>query len=278
MAQANYKAIRRVENNRLVYYMHHADMSFWTQHWQKHFSPDSYQGAGRGILGAFEEIFPRWLSHKGRILEAGCGLGYMVLALHVRGYNVEGVEWSKATVELVQKWRPDLPIRVGDVTHLDVPDGYYACYISLGVVEHRRKGPEPFLLEAWRVLKPGGIALVSVPWFNPLRRLKSRLGWYQANGKELEFYQYAFTEKEFTRIMKNCGFDILEVASYDPLKGLKDEVFLFRQLLKRRFIGQHLNRLLRAFFNYIPWIAKPLGHMLLVVARKPINLTKDHVN
>jgi len=196
-------------------------------------------------------------------------LGHLVLALRVRGYDVEGVEWSKPTVELVRRWHPDLPIRVGDVTHLDVPDGYYAGYISLGVVEHHKEGPRPFLIEAWRILKPGGIALVSVPWFNPLRRLKARLGWYRGDEKGLDFYQYAFTEEEFARIMESCGFEVLEIRNYDPMKGFKDEFFLIRHLLRQRLVGWRLKRLLQSFFNCSPRIAKLVSHMLLIIAQKP---------
>ena len=35
----------------------------------------------------------------------------------------------------------DLPVREGDVTRLDVRDGSFAGYVSLGVMEHRREGP-----------------------------------------------------------------------------------------------------------------------------------------
>lgn len=271
MHRSKHKDIRRVEGDRLVYYKEIANASFWEKHWQENFSPDIYRHAEQGSLGFLEKTFIRWLPKQGRILEAGCGLGHLVLALRARGYDVEGVEWSKPTVELVRRWRPDLPIRVGNVMHLEVPDGHYAGYISLGVVEHRREGPEPFLAEASRILEPGGIALISVPWFNPLRRFKARLGWYWGNKKELDFYQYAFTEQEFIQIIKNCGFEILDVTSYDPVKGLKDEIFLLRYLLKQHFIGWRLNYLLSSFFNRSSRIAQLVSHMLLIVAQKPTN-------
>ena len=79
---------------------------------------------------------------------------------------------------------------------IDSPDNQYDAYISIGVVEHRIDGPEPFLVEANRVLKPGGIAFISVPYVNPLRRFKSLLGCYKHQVTEKEiFYQYAFQKK-----------------------------------------------------------------------------------
>ena len=86
------------------------------------------------------------------------GLGQDVLALRVRGYDAEGVDWGSETVQAVRELYPELPIRASDVTQMEVPDGYYKGYISLGVVEHRQEGPQPFLKEASRVLERDGVA------------------------------------------------------------------------------------------------------------------------
>lgn len=54
-----YLAERRVEGQRLAYYMTTANPQFWDHHWQVHFSPQVYSGAERGALGWFEEPFTR---------------------------------------------------------------------------------------------------------------------------------------------------------------------------------------------------------------------------
>jgi len=269
MAEPTHKAERRVENGRLVYYLRPADIPFWEQHWQTHFSPDVYRWAEKGALGTLEEPLARWLPKKGRILEAGCGLGCIVLALRVRGYDAEGVEWARETVEVVRSARLDLPIRVGDVRNLDVPDGHYAGYVSLGVVEHQRDGAEPILREAWRVLAPGGIALVSVPWFNPLRRLKARLGFYRGNAEDLDFYQFALREKDLTGILASAGFQIVDVTAYGAVKGLRDEVPLVKWMLGLQYVGPRLDECIRVSLRRFPRLAQRVAHMLLVVARKP---------
>jgi len=259
------EAERKVEGQRLVYYLYTADADFWDNHWRIHLSPEIYKRAEQGNLGRLEDPFTRYLPRQGRILEAGCGLGQYVLALRARGYEAEGVEWGTETVRTVRELWPDLPIRVGDVTNLDVPDGYYAAYISLGVVEHRQEGPEPFLHEAWRVLAPGGVVLISVPYLHPLRRLKARLGLYRGRTDGLEFYQYAFTREEFSDIVREAGFEILETRSHGGFKGVKDEIPLIRRMLGWWGVGWLLIRLLYRW----RYAEQHLGNMLMIIGRKP---------
>jgi SAM-dependent methyltransferase len=260
-----YRATRQVQGSRLAFYIVKADTQYWDEHWQQHLSSRTYESAEQGHLGPYyQELFTRYLPHHGRILEAGCGLGQIVLALRRLGYEIEGVEWSAKTVQAVRALRPDLPIRAADVTRLDVPDGYYAAYISLGVVEHRQEGPEPFLLEAYRILAPGGIILVSVPHFHSLRRLNAYLGFRLGETTDLEFYQYAFAPKEFLSIIRGVGFEVLETSTYDLFNGVATESAIIRFLLTSRFLGYRLIRIMSAS----PFISRRLGHMFLAVGRK----------
>ena len=264
IARSTSQVERCVENQRLAYYLDAADIGFWDRHWRTHLSPQTYAEAERGHLGWFEEPFIGYLPQSGRILEAGCGLGQYVLALRMRGYDVEGVEWGVETVQAVRALYPDLSIRVGDVTRLEVPDGWYSGYISLGVVEHCQAGPELFLQEACRVLEMNGVALISVPYFHPLRRLKARLGLYRAQPDRLKFYQYAFTEADFAACLRSAGFVVVGKMPYGGFKGVREEVSWLRLVAKWRGVGWRLERWLQSS----KWIERNLGHMLLFVCRK----------
>ena len=221
------------EGQRLAFYSSLADRGFWDRHWRSKIIMPSYQLAREGRLGWFEGPFTRYLPASGKVLEAGCGMGQYVLALRTRGYDAEGVEWSRETVTRVKKLFPALPIRIGDVTHLRVKNGTYHGYISLGVIEHRHQGPDPYLREAWRILAPGGIAMFSVPHFNLLRRWKASLGWYRGQAGNEQFYQYAFPERDLDALVKKYGFHIVGHYRYDGFKGLKEEIPLFRDLSRR---------------------------------------------
>lgn len=258
------QTVRRFEAGRLVYYSQVADETYWHEVWHERLTKSHYAAALRGELEYLDAVFTRWLPADEPVLEAGCGRGQIVLALQQRGWNIEGVDYSKETIDALRQLFPDLPVRVGDVTKLNVEDGHYAGYISIGVVEHRREGPEPFLEEAFRVLKPGGIAVITVPYLNPIRRLKAKWHRYEGRPTDLPFYQYAFSETEFADYLRKAGFELVDRQPYGGYKGVIDEIRWARWILgplkKLPFIGPPIRRRLAH---------GECGHMLALVARKP---------
>ncbi|MBI2333040.1 MAG: class I SAM-dependent methyltransferase [Chloroflexi bacterium] len=196
-SKTNYDHGRRVENDRLVYYNKTADQGFWETVWLKDVTEEYYKPFRAGNLFTFEKIFKRHLPKPGLILEAGCGTAQLVVALNAMGYDCLGLDYAVRTLGKVQQVTGPLRLVSGDLTALGFSNEAFDAIISIGVVEHRREGPEPFLYEKYRILKPGGLLLISVPYFNPLRRWRASRGAYQADVSGLDFYQYAYSRCEF---------------------------------------------------------------------------------
>lgn len=249
---------------RLAYYRQAASAQYWDDVWAAQQTKDLYAQAQKGELGYYKEIFPAYLPKQGRILEAGCGLGQFVIALRSHGYDAEGVDYGRQTVDFIKREFPELPVRLGDVTVLDVPDGYYQGYISLGVMEHRKQGPEPFLKEAQRILAPGGIALISVPHLNFLRRLKLKIGAFKGSERGLDFYQYVYTPGEFDQFLRQAGFEVIAHHQYGGFKGVKDELPFLAKWFEIPQIGWRL----RKFLMNWRWAEHHMGHMMMYVSRR----------
>ena len=154
-----------------------------------------------------------------------------------------------------------MPVRLGNALHIDSPDSHYDTYLSIGVVEHRVEGPEPFLSEAHRVLKPGGKILISVPYFGPIRVLKSRLSMYDRKPPDLPFFQYGFTSKEFINYLQKAGFSIEMVKALYPHRLLLEEIAFYRWTFNQPWGHVVKNWAERVLQNKD-------GHMLLVVGCK----------
>jgi SAM-dependent methyltransferase len=106
---------------------------------------------------------------------------------------------------------------VGDVRALPFADGELDAVYSPGVCEHFEEGPAPVLLETRRVLRPGGIAVISTPCFNGWMR--RHLGRFAADAAPagVPFYQYAFTPDGMARLLADLRFEVLQIRPYATL-------------------------------------------------------------
>lgn len=263
---ASDRCTKVVQDGRLVWYRATPDEDYWHGHWSDKVRTEYYEAARQQPLERSElgRVIMNTFDAEDRVLEAGCGAGWYVAALAAHGFDVDGIEFSKSLVDAVNKVAPDLPVRYGDATHLREPNGSYGAYLSIGVVEHRLEGPEPFLAEAFRLLKPGGRAVVTVPGFGPTRRTKSQFRQYGRRppyGRP--FYQYGFRVEELADLMAGAGFRV-DIMGYQGVHRLLDEeIPAYRWALRRRGGERVVRRALEKLLDTRD------GHMALVVATRP---------
>lgn len=203
---------------RLKYYAQAADVEYWQATWERT-GAVSYARETRGHLPhQLRGTFGRWVAPGARIMEAGCGLGHFTVAAYARGYRAEGLDWCPRTIERLRERFPQIPWHVGDARALSFPDGTFDALYSPGVCEHFEEGPETVLQETRRVLRAGGIAVVSTPCFNAW--LRRQPAFVTAPGDDVrrgEFYQYAFTPEGMAQLLGRLGFEVLQVRPYGVL-------------------------------------------------------------
>ncbi len=207
-----------------------ATPKFWETHWKKVLNNISLKEIYSKNMQnqSYLPIFEKHLPVRGKIIEAGCGVAMWVYVLKKKGYDIKGIDYAEETINFVKEYYPNLPVKVGDVFNLDYPDSSIRGYISLGVVEHFEEGPQEILREAYRVLDNGGVLICSVPYFNPLRRIKKKLGLYNQKG---EFYQYAFTRRDIKKHLTKAGFEISDVYYSDVITGLEGEIRILKPII-----------------------------------------------
>jgi SAM-dependent methyltransferase len=260
-----------VFNGRLALFHRFQDTKeYWHSHWSEK-TRDSMSRIGReGRLPEFGSLI---LKHSPRhlpILEAGCGPGQIVAALHARGYHVSGVDYEPEVVRYVNETMPYLDVKYGDVARLNYADQTIGSYISIGVVEHLPLGPEPVLSEARRVLHPDGVALISVPLLNTHRRaLLRRLG---RNGgcvpAEYGFYQYYYSPEEFSRQLAEAGFRVLEMQPYGAMTFLAREHYWFSRFWRSPLCRERVKAVIRPLGDNLPDALKyRYSHMVMAVCR-----------
>ncbi len=163
-----------------------------------------------------EPAFLRYLPREGRILEAGSGRGRWVFYLRRLGYDVVGMELARSEIAAAKAFDPLAPIEYGNVLRTGYPDGSFGAVISLGVMEHFEDGPGQALAETRRILRTGGMLLVTVPtqdfmrtvFFNNVKRAQTL--YRKSRGVKMEFEEYRYSRGQFEPLLREAGFTILE--------------------------------------------------------------------
>ncbi len=171
----------------------------------------------------------KYVPRFGKVIEAGCGVGRYVFYLKRLGIDIEGVDFSESVIEQLNKIKneivPDAVFLHGDITSLPYKDNSLSGYISLGVVEHFIDGPEQALAEAYRVLRPGGIAIVTTPNISFLvfyrrlvRKIKNLVK--RIIGRKIinqAFFQYEYRPNKLKKYLQEQGFHVSRAEGCDLL-------------------------------------------------------------
>jgi ubiquinone/menaquinone biosynthesis C-methylase UbiE len=96
-----------------------------------------------------------------KVLDAGCGAGVPISQLLSERFDVIGVDFSGAQIELAKKNVPSAKFLCQDMTSLDFPDETFDGITSYYAIIHiPRQEHQPLLRNFQRMLKPGGLALL----------------------------------------------------------------------------------------------------------------------
>lgn len=249
----------------------------WSADWAKY----SVERALRWNIGYDNlKIYDKYLSKNAKILEAGCGLGQIVIHYHKRGYNITGIDNSEVAIKKIKAYDPSVAVENGDLSLLPYQDNHFDAYLSLGVVEHFFPFPRKILSEAHRVLKHNGLIMIDVPienairrFFKPLRRLRQlntvRRLFGHGHIEEKEFYYIMYKKGEFKEFIEKAGFEIIEVIPTMHSWGLIRAFSFLKGGDKDRRDEDCLNSLGKFIYSALrdrfPWL---FPFMCMIVASK----------
>ncbi|MBL8120683.1 MAG: methyltransferase domain-containing protein [Anaerolineae bacterium] len=213
------------------------------------------------------KIYTTYLPKDGMILEAGSGLGAMVITLRRLGYNVVGLDYAANALHVSRAYDPSLPLLVGDVHALPHPTNSLAGYLSFGVLEHFEHGMSPALAEAFRVLRPGGIMVLTIPYPNIIHRF---VAWRRRQQgitilNDDEFYESTYTREALVTNVTAAGFEVVRAIPTSHAYTLWGIGGLFRGsgYYQTSSLADALGALLE---RVLPW---PFNFTTCIIARKP---------
>lgn len=143
----------------------------WEQIWQQDRLPkrfDSYSAPNSTVVKWADTLPPGAF-----VLDVGCGVGRHCVYLGGRGFRVAGQDisptGSQKAIAACAARGVMLDGHVCNMTDLPWPQATFDAALSTSTIHHNlREDIQRSLDEVWRVLKPGGLALLDFPDVNTL--------------------------------------------------------------------------------------------------------------
>jgi D-aspartate ligase len=149
--------------------------SYWEKLYEdKHLTARIYQER-KDLTVSWISDFP--LPAGARVLDLGCGAGHTAVALAQRGYQVDALDCEQAMLDMASRRAQSagvtLTMGIGDAHELPFEESSFDAILALGLIPWLRS-PHQALREMQRVLKPGGLLVISsdnsrrfTSWFDP---------------------------------------------------------------------------------------------------------------
>jgi 2-polyprenyl-3-methyl-5-hydroxy-6-metoxy-1,4-benzoquinol methylase len=218
-----------------------------------------------------------------RVLEIGCGAGFLSVALARRGLRVQAIDSTEVMVELARRHAVESgtaelhSVDFGDACALAFEDGCFDLVIAIGVMAYLKR-PELAIQEMSRVTRPGGHVILSAgnraglinflePWFNPALRPFMSL----VNGALARFGLRPWSPNKALHSHRFIDEALVSAGlarTSGKTLGFGPFTFLHHRLLpEAQGLALH-HRLQRLADRGVP-VLRSLGVSYLVLARKP---------
>lgn len=143
------------------------------------------------------------LSVHGRILDLGCGTGGVLQHLGVFGRAL-GLDPAPEAAQYCR--RRDVPMVVGSGMELPFADASFDAVLALDVIEHV-PDDVALLREARRILRPGGVLVVTVP----------ALPWLWSAHDDVNHHFRRYTLATLRRSLREGGFRHRRISYYNAM-------------------------------------------------------------
>ena len=160
-----------------------------------------------------------------KLLDAGCGSGFMLSALHEYYEEGYGIDMSPEAIKFGEQFTK-AKLMIGNAEKLDFKDAEFDCIVSTDAFEHI-PDDNAAMREAHRVLKPGGFIIIYTPSEEGILSKTEWVELYHQSEKSYLLDQRYYTIESLSDLASSAGFSI-EYVGYHNI--FFQEVFT--QLLK----------------------------------------------
>lgn len=185
----------------------------------------------------YEKIYtPVPEEFRGKILDVGCANGVYLYNLRNQGWDVYGIEPSQEAVNFARNKFALKNVKQGFLEDNNYPDEFFDVVTLRHVIEHL-PDPKEAIMEIKRILKKGGLLIITTPNFDSINEKIFKQFWFPL---ETPRHLYLFTLKTMRKLLKVSDLTIIktkyDISTYSLARSLnyclgnKDTI---RKLLKK---------------------------------------------
>lgn len=183
-----------------------------------------------------------------KILDIGCGFGwFMLFAKKADCLSVDGVEPSEQDLISARQYfkkTKNVTTKVGSAIDLPYSDNYFDTVTCWEVIEHIPKNSEPKMLkEIRRVLKKGGVAYISTPYFHLLSFIFDPAWWFMGHRHYSINKIYSFVKKSGLQLeniqIKGGWIELIEMIDLYFSKWILRRKPIFANILRNNLNNEY---------------------------------------
>ncbi|MEH2072615.1 MAG: class I SAM-dependent methyltransferase [Nostoc sp.] len=154
-----------------------------------------------GVIPFLEQILFPYISKEARILDLGCGCGHLVQQLHLKGYQMTGIDASEGLLHYARTNAPESEFIFGDIRNFELPLTFNAI-ISIDVLLFILNNEDltAIFRNVYAALENKGLFVFSIPL--------------------IELMHKQTEEGSFNHIYVNDECAFIELFNYNPEKKM----------------------------------------------------------
>ncbi|MBP5855627.1 class I SAM-dependent methyltransferase [Marivibrio halodurans] len=223
---------------------------------------------GRRRLFA-REIGRAGVSRDARVLDVGTSTGTNLRLMRDMGFSdVTGLDMSEEAIRFCRD-KGLGEVRQGDICQMPFKDGHFDLVLATDIVEHVDDDARA-LSEIFRVVRPGGYVLMTVPAFQSLWGAQDILSHHKRRYRKKGFESLVAVSR--LRVRRSYYFNFL---LFLPIFLVRRIISMLKipQKSENRFNAPVINEILLFLFTLdcltAPFIRIPFGVSVLVLAQRP---------
>jgi 2-polyprenyl-3-methyl-5-hydroxy-6-metoxy-1,4-benzoquinol methylase len=195
----------------------------------------------------------------GSILDVGCGSGFFLRALDQSRWKCFGVETGEAAARAASRALGEGHVFTGTLIESTCEDAVFDIVTFWSALEHTNE-PRANLIEARRILKPGGSLIIQVPNAESYQARMFDGDWFAL---DVPRHRYHFTLHTLDTLLQATGFKLYNTTLFSKAHN----AHALRQSLKSSLLSESRGATSRAlFYLSIPFL-KPIDWLMTALGK-----------